>query len=76
MKHTGRIQTAIAVMSFMVAVAFAVAGFLTPPQGELHESTLYLIAQFLLVTTSIFGVSSIVTRSRYGKGAEKDDRIC
>lgn len=49
------------VLSFVVAVAFAIAGFLTPPKGELHDSNLYLIVQFLLVTTSIFGVSSIIS---------------
>lgn len=61
MMNRPRTQTVIAVVSFVVAVAFAIAGFLTPPKGELHDSNLYLIAQFLLVTTSIFGVSSIIS---------------
>jgi len=59
------IQTIIAVVSFVVAVAFAIAGFVTPPEGEIHDSNLYLIAQFLLVTTSIFGVSAVITHGRW-----------
>ena len=62
---TAIIQTYIAIISFVVAVAFAIAGFVTPPQGQLHDSNLYLVAQFLLVTTSIFGVSAVVTHGRW-----------
>lgn len=54
------LQARIATVSFIVAVAFSVAGFIVEPMGDLTEANLYLIAQFLLVTTSIFGVSSIV----------------
>lgn len=56
------VQGAIAVASFVAAVAFALAGFIVPPLGDLTEANLYLVAQFLLVTTSLFGVSSIVNR--------------
>ena len=57
------LQARIATVSFFVAVAFSIAGFVTPPMGDLTEANLYLVAQFLLVTTSIFGVSSIVTNN-------------
>lgn len=59
---TSKLQSRIATASFIVAVAFSIAGFVTPPTGDLTEANLYLVAQFLLVTTSIFGVSSIVKR--------------
>ena len=54
------LQMKIATASFIAAVAFSIAGFIVPPLGDLTEANLYLIAQFLLVTTSLFGVSAIV----------------
>ena len=54
------LQAKIATASFVAAVAFSIAGFCVPPVGDLTEANLYLVAQFLLVTTSIFGVSSII----------------
>jgi len=56
------LQSRIATASFCAAVAFAVAGFVVPPLGDLTEANLYLVAQFLLVTTSIFGVSAVATK--------------
>lgn len=63
-----RLQAKIAAASFIVAVAFSFAGFFTPPTGDLTEANLYLVAQFLLVTTSILGVSSIVQKSKKDNG--------
>ena len=63
-------QARIATWSFVSAVVFAVAGFCVPPLGELADSNLYLVAQFLLVTTSLFGVSSIINKSK-----ERDNEI-
>ena len=60
-----RIQIYIAVLSFVAAIVFAAAAFITPPRGQIHESMLYLIAQFLLLTTSILGVSSIVSNRQW-----------
>lgn len=56
-------QTMIAIASFVAAVAFSLAGFIVEPLGDLTDANLYLVAQFLLVTTSLFGVSSIVSKS-------------
>lgn len=58
----------IATASFVVAVAFSIAGFCVPPEGELHDSNLYLIAQFLLVTTSFFLAKA---PSKFPKGENK-----
>ena len=66
----GALQAYIAVASFAAAVVFALAGFCVPPIGDLTDSNLYLVAQFLLVTTSLFGVSSIVNKSK-----ERDNEI-
>lgn len=68
-----RIQTVIAVASFLMAVLLSLLGFFTPPEGELHDSNLYLIAQFLLVTTSIFGVTSIVSYKGFSGRMGRDN---
>ena len=59
MKTTVKIQYFIAVSAFVAAVGFGVAGFIVPPPGEVHDSVLYLIAQFLLLTASILGVGAM-----------------
>ena len=59
MKTTVKIQYFIAVAAFLAAVGFGVAGFIVPPPGEVHDSVLYLIAQFLLLTASILGVGAM-----------------
>ena len=66
------LQAKIATASFIVAVAFSIAGFIVPPTGDLTEANLYLIAQFLLVTSSIFGVSSIVNRRDFGASKKEE----
>ena len=60
----GALQARIATWSFVSAVVFSIAGFCVPPLGDLTDANLYLVAQFLLVTTSIFGVSSIVNNKK------------
>lgn len=57
-KNSSRVQTFIAVSAFVFAVLFGVAGFITPPTGVIDSSVLYLIAQFLLLVCSIFGIAS------------------
>lgn len=64
MKTITKIQTAIAVASFLAAVAFGIAGFIVPPPGEIHDSVLYLIAQFLVLTASLFGVGAFYTHNK------------
>ena len=59
MNTTVKIQYIIAVAAFIAAVGFGIAGFVTPPPGEVHDSVLYLIAQFLLLTASILGVGAM-----------------
>lgn len=61
MKTVTKIQAAIAIAAFVAAVGFGIAGFIIPPPGEIHDSVLYLIAQFLLLTASIFGVGALFT---------------
>jgi len=68
------VQVRIATASFVAAVVFSIAGFCVPPVGDLTEANLYLVAQFLLVTTSLFGVSAIVSKSIVSRfNIEKDN---
>lgn len=64
MKTITKIQTAVALAAFIAAVAFGIAGFVVPPPGEIHDSVLYLVAQFLLLTASIFGVGAMFTNNK------------
>lgn len=59
MKPQVKIQYIIALAAFIAAIGFGVAGFITPPPGEVHDSVLYLVAQFLLLTASILGVGAM-----------------
>ena len=64
MKTTVKIQYFIAVAAFIAAIGFGIAGFIVPPPGEVHDSVLYLIAQFLLLTASILGVGAMFATQR------------
>ena len=65
MKTITKIQMTIAIAAFVAAVGFGIAGFMVPPPGQIHESVLYLVAQFLLLTASIFGVVAMFTNNKF-----------
>lgn len=54
-KH-GRVQPIIAVASFIVAAALAFTSLLISPDHEIAAGVCMVIAQFLLLTASIFGI--------------------
>ena len=64
MKTITKIQVIIAISAFVAAVGFGIAGFMVPPPGQIHESVLYLVAQFLLLTASIFGVGAMFANNK------------
>lgn len=70
MKTITKFQLAIAIASFLAAIAFGIAGFVIPPPGEIHDSVLYLIAQFLLLTASLFGVGALFTYNKFSRSKE------
>ena len=47
-----------ACITLCAAIGFAIAGFIVPPVGEIHDSVLWTIAQFLLYTGSALGIAT------------------
>ena len=74
MKPITKIQIAIATLSFIAAIAFGIAGFIITPPGEIHDSVLYLIAQFLLLTASIFGVGAMFANNKFKNTINQDPK--
>lgn len=64
MKTITKIQMTIATAAFIAAIGFGMAGLIIPPPGQIHESVLYLVAQFLLLTASIFGVGAMFASNK------------
>ena len=45
-----------AVVAFVVGWGLTVAGFLLPPEGEVHDSVLWILGQALVYTASVLGI--------------------
>ena len=60
------VQVATAVAMLAGGFALSVAGFFTPPVGQIHESVLGLFAECLVYAGSIFGVT-IYIQSKYSE---------
>jgi hypothetical protein len=58
---------------FFTAVGFAIAGLLFPPPGQIDNSLLILIAQFLVLAAGVYGFSFTVDiqKGRVEAGKEK-----
>ena len=63
---TLNIQVATAVFMLIGGLALAVAGFIVPPLGQIHESVLGIFAECLIYAGSIFGVT-IYIRTKYAE---------
>ena len=61
---TLNIQVATAVFMLIGGLALAVAGFIVPPLGQIHESVLGIFAECLIYAGSIFGVT-VYIRTKY-----------
>lgn len=48
------IGTAIA--AFAIGFGLTIAGFCTPPKGEVHDSVLWILGQALIYTASVLGI--------------------
>ena len=64
-----------AIMMLAASVGFGVAGFCVSPVGELSESVLWLIAQFLMYAAMALGVDayvSLAVRKYLSKGGDHE----
>lgn len=50
-------QYGSAVTMLLLGTILSIAGFVTAPAGEIHESVLWLFAQCLIYAGSVFGIS-------------------
>jgi hypothetical protein len=51
------IQYGSAGAMLLLGTILSIAGFITAPAGEIHESVLWLFAQCLIYAGSVFGIS-------------------
>lgn len=65
------IEYTVAVASFVTAVALSVASLLLSDQHEVAAGNCTLVAQFLLLTASIFGIDYKL--NNYGNATHKRD---
>lgn len=79
-EHRVMVQYGTAVGMLVSGVALTVAGFVTPPVGEISDSVLWYAAQTMIYAGSVFGVSIYVNdringlKDRIGKlEKEKQD---
>ena len=61
---------------FFTAVGFGVWGMLTPPPGEIANSVLILIAQFLVLSAGIYGyeVHFDLKQGQFHVGQKDEDK--
>ena len=59
-EHRVMVQYGTAVGMLVSGVALTVAGFVTPPVGEISDSVLWYAAQTMIYAGSVFGVSIYV----------------
>ena len=74
MVSDSKVQSAVAIGSFLAAVAFAFTALVIHEDHRIIASDLMMVAQFLMLTATIFGldykISSIVRRMQ-GKEGQK-----
>lgn len=73
MKTTMRGYTAIAML--IAGVGLSVAGFITPPLGEISDSVLWFFAQCLMYAGTALGIDVIVDRKVKSLGRHRQDDV-
>lgn len=73
MKTTMRGYTAIAML--IAGVGLSVAGFITPPLGEISDSVLWFFAQCLMYAGTALGIDVIVDRKVKTLGRHHKDDV-
>lgn len=49
-----------AAVAFLAGWGLAIAGFLLPPKGEVHDSVLWILGQALIYTASVLGIGMYI----------------
>lgn len=65
------IKLGLAIAAFVSSISFGVAGMVIPPPGEIHNSVLIFIAQMLLFTSTLLGLS--LNLGRFGSTEKKKE---
>lgn len=72
MVSDSKVQSSVAIGSFLAAVAFAFAALMIHEDHRIIASDLMMVAQFLMLTATIFGldykISSIIRRMQGKEG--------
>ena len=55
-KHRPTLQLLSAILLILVGVALLIAGFVTPPPGEIHNSVLVAFGEILTFAGALFGI--------------------
>ena len=74
MVNDSKVQSAVAIGSFLAAVAFAFTALVIHEDHVIIASDLMMVAQFLMLTATIFGLDykiSAIVRRLNAKGGEK-----
>ena len=68
------LQTLSALMMLVAGLGFALAGFITPPPGEISDSVLWLFSQCFIYAGSIFGVGAYFKKSEESDKSDLSDQ--
>ena len=73
MVNNAKVQSSVAIGSFLAAVAFAFTALMIRENHEIIAGDLMMVAQFLMLTATIFGLDYKIT-SRISQALRKEDR--
>lgn len=70
------VQVVTACLMLLIGAGMSIAGFITEPTGQIHDSVLWFFAQCLMYAGGIFGIgiyvngkfNSLVEKMNEGKG--------
>ena len=68
------LQTLSALMMLVAGLGFALAGFITPPPGEISDSVLWLFSQCIIYAGSIFWVGAYFKKSEESDKSDLSDQ--
>ena len=73
MVHDKRVESGVAIASFLAAVAFAFTALAIRENHNLFANDLMMVAQFLMLTATIFGLDYKIT-SKISQVLKKEEK--